>query len=829
MDFATAPWYMGGAALTYSIMRSQLTSGQRQTYANKFLNDLSHAHNGLGSQGTDTDCTKIPYSTAETGTATFTNGSTALVGVGTTFTSYSPGDMIYANDPSNATGLESAENIIASITDNTHLTFYTPYVASGTLTNIKFMHAAKWTTANCGILWYQKHLGSAPLAEDTNYPNYAQHMNFPAGEYNITVTPTTGWMLMALALADDDPRAVELLAELSAFYYDQILVLTKQLWTGQSWTNTNYYNDRTLYFIALAAVALKNGVINGPDYYTTDCCSFLRGMPQAYMLYRPGTSGPNTISGAVWGDPDYVFWDILHTQWFGVVSYMYPSAPETAYLNWWYRDPSALNAYNNAFVWSGNNGYALVPAFIFNDPNATQTSISSAPKQYLFRKTDQAECAAYNFTCDATRKMGGWASRTDNTAASATLLAVNAQDFWFGDHSSPQQSGSYQIVKNNVALFGSNTIPTANNCDAIGCTHGGQDSSTLEFGGNLATWKIQNAAYFTTLIPRWSGIDPTGDSQSRYSYGLMDLSGQYQSSANITRALRHIAHFKKAATQEYIIVYDDLATSSGLAKATYLHFNINNPWPTHPNPYPGGVSRTGATITSAQSTAWMASVVLTPGTQTNFITETSWSGPDAYGVKVCAATLAAPTTCDPSNLTAEWIVVHKPAASASSTPALTQLSAANFRVVQADDPAGAKVAAFATGGNTYSTASFVSSHSGIAQYLIAGLAPGTYTVVLNGSPLLSNLTVSAGDNTLYFESTSGAVSIVATTGGPTLSCDLNGDGAVNVADVALSVNAALGLVSCVANFDLTQDGVCNLLDVQRVVNAVIGLSCKLGP
>jgi M6 family metalloprotease-like protein len=59
-------------------------------------------------------------------------------------------------------------------------------------------------------------------------------------------------------------------------------------------------------------------------------------------------------------------------------------------------------------------------------------------------------------------------------------------------------------------------------------------------------------------------------------------------------------------------------------------------------------------------------------------------------------------------------------------------------------------------------------------------------------------------------------------------CDMNGDGSVNVIDVQLSVNKALGITACGAG-DLDGDGSCTVIDVQRVVLAALGGSCRLGP
>ncbi len=63
---------------------------------------------------------------------------------------------------------------------------------------------------------------------------------------------------------------------------------------------------------------------------------------------------------------------------------------------------------------------------------------------------------------------------------------------------------------------------------------------------------------------------------------------------------------------------------------------------------------------------------------------------------------------------------------------------------------------------------------------------------------------------------------------PGPSCDLNSDGAVNIVDVQLAINQALGIVSC-TTADLQQNGTCNVIDVQRIINMALGGTCALGP
>lgn len=61
-----------------------------------------------------------------------------------------------------------------------------------------------------------------------------------------------------------------------------------------------------------------------------------------------------------------------------------------------------------------------------------------------------------------------------------------------------------------------------------------------------------------------------------------------------------------------------------------------------------------------------------------------------------------------------------------------------------------------------------------------------------------------------------------------ISCDVNGDGVVNVLDVQIATNQALGMLPC-TTADLQQNGNCSVTDVQRVIVASLGGACKVGP
>jgi hypothetical protein len=76
---------------------------------------------------------------------------------------------------------------------------------------------------------------------------------------------------------------------------------------------------------------------------------------------------------------------------------------------------------------------------------------------------------------------------------------------------------------------------------------------------------------------------------------------------------------------------------------------------------------------------------------------------------------------------------------------------------------------------------FTTTHAGTAQYLVAGLTPGPYSVKVNGSAVSgSPFTVPANDTSLMFESTAGTVSVSAgASPSPTVSSTISGQATVH--------------------------------------------------
>jgi hypothetical protein len=90
---------------------------------------------------------------------------------------------------------------------------------------------------------------------------------------------------------------------------------------------------------------------------------------------------------------------------------------------------------------------------------------------------------------------------------------------------------------------------------------------------------------------------------------------------------------------------------------------------------------------------------------------------------------------------------------------------------------------------------------------------GTFPATLK---TVGGQTITATDTVSSLTGVSGTITVCSM-------CDINLDGAMNVVDVQLEINEALG-VTPAAN-DLNGDGQVNVVDVQIVINAALGLGC----
>ncbi len=642
-----------------------------------------------------------------------------------------------------------------------------------------------WVDANnyCGWLFYDRYLTYAPTISPGQEGHYtadyiAQNPTavgpgfwdqWPHGD-NLTLSKLAGYIAAGIALADDDVRAQMLLTQAYTYYYAWYWAYAESGWTPRN-QGSRYTSFNVGTFPAEIAEMMKNS--GGPNItggnYLKNFLPFV--LYQSLPDFNPAYNYMDQ-----WGDV-YVP-DTNAIDWASVISIPlreYNSSPYAAAANYWLNKTVTYTAGQ----FGGESFAAAMVPYLAISPSYAQTSVTASGlgTQYLFKDTDYANCmtafgstansATNSFGCYPNTVYGGAISKSDWTSTATQVnvqASYNADNY---DHSGCGTFGSYHIYRKDYLLSGdasgANTAP--NGAAHADCTGSASTDILIELGGG-DNWLTSAPV----TIPRWGSTDPTGDTQSRYMYMLMDLTGTYQPSMNATRVNRSLIHFKKSGTQDYVVAYDDVALSSATQIQDWMMY-----W-THPASGTQNVtaSASSRTVVSANATIGNflgSSFLPVAGSGTVAMVANGVTG-TTNRQYLCPSTNG--SSCNTSATALELVAVHKPSTNSSdSMPAISQPACTgtggNCVVANIQDASYPKVAVFARQGVLLTAVSFTSSHSGTAQYVVAGLQAGSYAVTVNGSALSgSPFTAAANDSSLYFESTAGPIQVTqsGTTGTP---------------------------------------------------------------
>lgn len=774
--------WMPNWIFAYEMIRSQMTTTQRQTLADKIFNDQS-AWGGIGGSPSTT-CTNR----TNVGSTSVTVSSSGGV-ITASAPLFGSGHLIQVGDWVSESN-DDVFNVIASITDSTHATLETDYNSqwnsySGTLLSL----STPWQAGDCGWFWIIKHDWFTPIAiiGSAIYPSPQSGGETGGidgdGTDNLTLQATGGMQEALLSLADDDVNFSSRMSPSETALYDGWYTtafqgLNEYTYTGFTPTGSVYQTWEGYTVYPYTAFTLMNSVVSPPPLLNGIWAKnflhhFYMGMfpscpaqePEYAQSFSPDSSY-NSYMPWVTGIP-------------GLVN-MYNTDPEGKRLNYWMQ-----NLWSTCVSWSGD-----VPGtnLMWSSSGLDTHGLANAVQYYwyiywdpLFATDSALPTGSVDNFSDAQSAtsgipMAGAMSRTGYSSITDTLVNFYALATQTEDHTIPEDGvfapSDYRIFKGGWLL--------------------GDDWSTYNDGGikSMAP-SIGSDSNYSGNIP-WIDKMPLGHADANYMYAMTDSTQSYLSGANATGVYRQLIHFKKASTQDFVVVYDHITTSVANQKQIYLHYaqkttaalsgtSVSESFP--------GTGNSDATqlLTAILAPAGVSSIhALVNNTNGTY---TGGSG-DTYRVTVCSSTTG--TSCAATLTTAEFAVVHEPVAGTGNTMPTTSILATidgNHRGIEIDG-SSPKVAVFSKGGSSYTSSSFTTAHPGTAQYVVTGLTPGTYNVTVNGTPVVSGVTVSSGDESLYFESTSGAV-VVSAASGPTytLSISTTGTGSGTITGCAGTYSA----------------------------------------
>jgi hypothetical protein len=492
--------------------------------------------------------------------------------------------------------------------------------------------------------------------------------------------------------------------------------------------------------------------------------------------------------------------------------------------------------------------------FPYHDPNVTPLDLSLQPKQKAIIPS-QAQidaCVAFSgrpgegeFGCEwATGH--AWFSKTSWTDRTATEVLYEARACCLG-YDNP--AGGVLHVYKVGHLIAPDSLPPGNSPSNQGedLTERGDmprfnEQNTL--GSAPGTYPMRRSKITRWARQRAGAADYRyGDAeQSVYVYSRSEAKDMYYPKP--TRVVEDTVHFKGGDT-ELIVQYNDIDAGSaqphGIRHAIHYAQNGENGSVNEDgaNTYNEGATRCaeaecsnatkdvslGATETIISQENGAAGDNLGPERKYGVLTRVfsphtialKWDGTyeGGYGhtnrVRVCSG-----ASCGAAAAKLETVTVHKITSSLSDTTLTAgPLNVTGWTGVQTEG----KVAMFSRGGQLRNALAFPTSHSGTAQYLIAGLAPGTYSVHVNAVPVTTSA-VGDDDNSLYFESTSGAVSINAVTA---QACEI-GTPVLAAAMVGTSYSQQVQTTNCAAplQWSISAGALCAGLTLDAVTGTIAG-------
>lgn len=748
------------------------------------------------------------YSTITVSTSAGGAAGVTITGYNTNFSAdVATGDMIYGINPPFWNGGTSPDQIGtwvtgASVVAATSITngVNSAGPAASTSTPQVYWRAPKWTAGHCGWLCLQKYFSGAAAGQPVSYPfrggGATMNLTLPNMTSNNGLMSNAAVMTMLLALAPYDARAVTDLAIFQTQISDYNMSYQWNYITGYDSSGVNYGVGVTTKAAYSYAWNISHNVVGYPDV---------------------GLNGPWTKNYSIWkmfsALPDNPWTGTAHTHqsMFYGGGYSNNNGSTPAFTDMLLDHGMASNPTSSSSQFLKNYfqslGYTTVGSLygvnvsqiaVKIDPRIASVDYTTQPLQYIFWKSANPACSALTWwsPCDSAVSGNALLSRTSWTDPAATLVQFQARSY-AGDHDGPQP-GTTVIWKVGPLLASDN--------DKIGDSGGGSSDiidSTPQFGtgstlcdlglGSTDCGSGKTIGTSVASITRWAGGNAGtlgsayGDQNSRYVYAMADLTRAYTTAYN--HVYRHFAHFKKPGSDETIILYDDIDAANGPTQIA-IH-------PTYPQnqetvagdtnllydegdttcPGPGGCGNLNANRTILEQQNGASDAHGDPQAKYNLISNfvipagapavffhwdgTSYTGSNghAYRVAICADAGSSGNCGAGGQNAMELIQVHSITTQPNTTLTKVDINPdSNWGGVQVNNSV---VALFARHGATYgSMAGFTTTHTGTAQYLFAGLTPGTYTITINGTAVTgSPFTVSANDNTIPFESTAGVVSI----------------------------------------------------------------------
>ena len=412
--------------------------------------------------------------------------------------------------------------------------------------------ARSWTTKSPVL--YQSHMG----------PGDAMGWN------NRTLTRQVGHIMAAIALADDDPRAVSLLKTTMDYWYTNTWFAANNYFTMVNTAATSYGLSREIPFYLWSVQSMLSSFSPALDYRG----EWVKWAGSDFFFHWSTPWDPNAlINFGIAASNCQTLGQSYEIQCSGAAAFLqglFPGSDEASRAWWWIGERGLINDMYRLTVDGGER--ILLPLILYTDGSLRKTDYRSQPTHFIGSSSSNPNADTSNFSV--------LSSRT-NWSNTASLFYVIAPDNYTKEY--PSMPLSEKLMDDLLGDYG-----IGKNGWLLGQVY---DGYWMKYVGR------QNVVDFGPVS--YGAVNPYADLEidrqktgagNKFLYARVDVKKGYSSLHQVSRAYRNFVHFKAPGSTEEIVVYDDFGSLVPQNIRGMLHY-LNN-----------GATGEGQTTLSADAT-----------------------------------------------------------------------------------------------------------------------------------------------------------------------------------------------------------------------------------
>lgn len=712
----------------YTMMRSQLSAGERTTISNKLVADVPWSVGGVGYTATALN-KRAWTATPATGTITCTVGLTRCTGASTLFTTESPaGAWLFIPTYANAFARFFQ---VASVTNNTTLDLTETYSnAAGASFPTQFQTVPDYDTGDygwqfirthryqsmiCGLYPYSygdgKDVCPGHAAGSSRYSgNGSGTKYFEMAWFNHAYEIMKGDLMLGLACAEDNMMCAVLAERAMAQFYDFFWPVIRSNWGGLSGSGQSYHTARAS-SIPQMLMSIKNSFADHADlgddlFYNNFTGIGMGGVPK-YAARFIGFAEPASEAGL----------EIYNLLPGAFVLAARPDLAVSANFRHYISNMWGTGYSSSSF--NGGNSPEAWRMFLLNRPDVT--AVAPTNTSIMATQTSIATCLLYYPTahCGDVPRLGmlSWGTWARDTVMGFFDMSSHSRV----DHQCQDPEVSLQLYYQGANYYG-NDGSTYVRCPLDVNPIGGNGIFVVNGFSNMVASYPQKAA---VSINRAYGSADVAESSA-------NVANFFKVGAAVTGAHRTVANLKHAGTStngNYWFERVDVTTSSSKPVTWYQHFRLDV--------FTSGV---GTTLCGSPSSSTCISVNTGTGVVTNTRTTGSFNG--RLITQLFGGTLTDEGTytgtsgfshrtkyeCT-SNTSCSMFAVHVIGASSSlATPTVSKVTSGSHEVLEVDKHMWIS----APGGTNNLTSAAATIAASDTQVVVDGLAAGTYAFKIGG-------------------------------------------------------------------------------------------------